>query len=117
MHASMPSALSPALPGAELNDQTLMVHLIEKAGPGQHFLGFKETLHGLRTGAMFFPKFSYRSTYDKFFEEGHVEIETARAAVDRLLALPDPDPLPPEIDRELKRIVAAADKACAESAA
>ena len=103
--------------GVVVNDQTLMVHLIEKAGPGQHFLGFKETLHGLKTGAVFFPKFSYRSTYDKFFEEGHDEIETARAEVDRLLALPDPDPLPPEVDRELKRILEAADKACAESAA
>ena len=98
--------------GVVVDDETLMVHLIEKAGPGQHFLGFKETLHGLRTGAVFFPKFSYRSTYDKFFEEGHDEIQT-----DRLLALPDPDPLPPDVDRELKRILAAADKACAESAA
>ncbi len=103
--------------GVAVNDDTLMVHLIEKAGPGQHFLGFKETLQGLRTGAVFFPKFSYRSTYDKFFAEGHDEIETARAEVDRLLALPDPDPLPPDVDRELKRILAAADKACAESAA
>ena len=103
--------------GVVVNDETLMANLIEKAGPGQHFLGFKETLHGLKTGAVFFPKFSYRSTYDKFFEEGHDEIETARTEVDRLLALPDPDPLPPEVDRELKRILAAADKACAESAA
>lgn len=103
--------------GAVVTDETLMVHLIEKAGPGQHFLGFKETLNGLRTGAVFFPKFSYRSSYDKFFEEGHDELEKARAEVDRLLALPDPDPLPPDVDRELRRIVEAADKACAESAA
>src|SRR5206468_941043 len=48
--------------GVVVNDETLMVHLIEKAGPGQHFLGFKETLHGLKTGAVFFPKFSYRRT-------------------------------------------------------
>jgi trimethylamine--corrinoid protein Co-methyltransferase len=103
--------------GVVVNDDTLMTHLIEKAGPGQHFLGFKETLHGLRTGEVFFPRFSYRSTYDKYFEEGHDEIASARAEVERLLLMPDPDPLPPEVDRELKRILAAADKACAESAA
>ncbi|MGH9749482.1 MAG: trimethylamine methyltransferase family protein [Candidatus Polarisedimenticolia bacterium] len=103
--------------GVEVTDETLMVHLIEKAGPGQHFLGFKETLSGLRSGAVFFPKFSYRSTYERYFSEGHDELGAARAEVDRLLALPDPDPLPPEMDRELRRILDAADKACAESAA
>lgn len=103
--------------GVVVSDDTLMAHLIEKAGPGQHFLGFKETLNGLKTGEVFFPRFSYRSTYDKYFEEKHDEIASARAEVERLLALPDPDPLPPEVDRELKRILAAADKACAESAA
>jgi len=103
--------------GVVVTDESLMTHLIEKAGPGQHFLGFKETLNGLKTGEVFFPRFSYRSTYDKFFEEGHDEIARARAEVERLLALPDPEPLPPEVDRELRRILKAADKACAESAA
>ncbi len=103
--------------GVVVSDETLMTHLIEKAGPGQHFLGFKETLNGLKRGEVFFPRFSYRSTYDKYFEEKHSEIEKARAEVERLLLLPDPDPLPPETDRELQRILKAADKACAESAA
>jgi trimethylamine--corrinoid protein Co-methyltransferase len=103
--------------GVRVDDGTLMTHLIEKAGPGQHFLGFKETLNGIKTGAVFFPQLSYRSTYDKFFEEGHDMVEQARAEVERLLALPDPDPLPDDVDRELKRILSAADKACAESAA
>ncbi len=103
--------------GVVVNDETLMAHLIEKAGPGQHFLGFKETLNGLKKGEVFFPRFSYRNTYDKYFAEGHDEIKSARSEVERLLALPDPDPLPPEVDRELKRILKAADKACAESAA
>jgi trimethylamine---corrinoid protein Co-methyltransferase len=103
--------------GVAVTDESLMTHLIEKAGPGQHFLGFKETLNGLKTGEVFFPRFSYRNTYDKYFEDGHNEIAEARAEVERLLALPDPDPLPPEVDRELQRILKAADKACAESAA
>jgi trimethylamine--corrinoid protein Co-methyltransferase len=103
--------------GVVVSDETLMTHLIEKAGPGQHFLGFKETLNGVKQGEVFFPRLSYRSTYDKFFEEGHDLVEQARAEVERLLALPDPDPLPPDVDAELKRILAAADKACAESAA
>ena len=97
------------LPGAPGTD------LIKKAGPGQHFLGFKETLSGVRQGEIFFPEFGYRNTYDKYFNEGHNEIEKARAEVERLLALPDEDPLPPEVDRELQRILNVADKACAES--
>jgi trimethylamine--corrinoid protein Co-methyltransferase len=103
--------------GVVVSDQTLMTHLIEKAGPGSHFLGFKETLEGLKTGQVFFPKLSYRNTYDKYFAEGHNEIEEAKAEVERLLALPDPDPLPPDLDRELRRILEAADRACRESAA
>jgi trimethylamine--corrinoid protein Co-methyltransferase len=103
--------------GVVVNDASLMSHLIEKAGPGSHFLGFKETLEGLKRGEVFFPRFSYRNAYDKFFEEGRDEVAVARAQVERLLAQPDPDPLPPETDRELKRILAAADHACADSAA
>ena len=103
--------------GVTVTPESLMAHLIAKAGPGQYFLGFKETLNGLKTGEVFFPKFSYRNTYDKYFADGHDEIGEARAEVERLLALPDPDPLPPETDRELRRILDAADKACAESAA
>jgi len=102
--------------GVEVTDRSLMAHLVVKAGPGQHFLGFKETLEGLRKGEVFFPKYGYRGSYDKYFEAGETEIERARAEVERILALPDLDALPPEVDRELRRIVAAADKACADAA-
>jgi trimethylamine--corrinoid protein Co-methyltransferase len=100
--------------GVVVTDETLMTHLIEKAGPGAHFLGFRETLDGLRKGDVFFPRFGFRNAYDKWFEEGRDELETARTEAERLLAQPDPDPLPEEIDRELKRILAAADAACAD---
>ena len=102
--------------GVEVTDRSLMSHLIEKAGPGQHFLGFKETLEGLKTGEVFFPRFGYRGTYDKYFTSAPGEMERARAEVDRILAMPDPDPLAPEVDREMRRIMAAADKACADAA-
>lgn len=102
--------------GVTVSDETLMTHLIEKAGPGSHFLGFKETLDGLKRGEVFFPKFSYRNAYDKFFADGRDEMSVARAEVERLLALPDPDPLPDEVDRELKKILAVADVACADAA-
>jgi trimethylamine:corrinoid methyltransferase-like protein len=71
----------------------------------------------VRKGEIFFPRFGYRNTYDKYFQEGHNEIDRARAEVERLLALPDENPLPAEVDRELLRIVKAADEACAESVA
>jgi len=102
--------------GVVVSDETLMTHLIEKAGPGAHFLGFRETLDGLRKGDVFFPRFGFRNAYDKWFEEGRNELEIARAEAARLLAMPDPDPLPPDLDRELKGILAAADKACADAA-
>ncbi len=103
--------------GIAVDDASLMIDLIKKAGPGQHFLGFRETLDGVRGGAIFFPEFGYRNTYDKYFEDGHDEIAKARAEVERILALPDEDPLPPEAERELRRILKAADEACAESVA
>jgi trimethylamine:corrinoid methyltransferase-like protein len=102
--------------GVEISDRSLMTDLVAKAGPGQHFLGFRETLEGLRKGEVFFPKYGYRGTYDKYFESGETELDRANAEVERILALPDADPLPPEIDREMRRIVAAADKACEDAA-
>jgi trimethylamine--corrinoid protein Co-methyltransferase len=102
--------------GTVVSDQTLMTHLIAKAGHGSHFLGFRETLDGLKRGEVFFPRYGFRNAYDKWFEEGRDEMEVARVEVARLLAMPDPDPLPPEVDRELRRILAAADKACADAA-
>jgi trimethylamine:corrinoid methyltransferase-like protein len=102
--------------GTQVTDQTLMTHLIEKAGHGSHFLGFRETLDGLKRGEVFFPRYGFRNAYDKWFEEGRNEMDVARAEVARILALPDPDPLPPEVDRELRRILAASDKACADAA-
>jgi len=102
--------------GVEVTERSLMAHLVVKAGPGQHFLGFKETLEGLRKGEVFFPKYGYRGSYDKYFAAGESELERARAEVERILALPDLDPLSPEVDRELRRILAAADKACEDAA-
>ncbi|HBL17090.1 MAG TPA: hypothetical protein DD417_10175 [Elusimicrobia bacterium] len=112
IEAEMARMVKRVRSGVTVNSATLMTHLIEKAGPGQDYLGFKETRDGLRRGEVFFPGFGYRNSYDQFFKDGRDELDAARAEVERLLAMPDPDPLPPEVDSELRRIVAAADKAC-----
>ncbi len=108
-----------ALPADLLRIESAVREILEAIGEDTSRPGLADT--PARVAKMYAEIFSGMaadpaSVLDVLFEEGHDELEKARTEVDRLLALPAPDPLPPEMDRELRRIVAAADKACADSA-
>jgi trimethylamine--corrinoid protein Co-methyltransferase len=88
--------------GIEVNDETLAVDVIDKAGPGGHFLGEKHTLKHFRERWM--PRLDVDSleTWEK---EGIKSLgELAHEKVKEILATHKPAPLPEDVDREISRI-------------
>jgi len=89
--------------GIEVNEDTLAVDVIDKAGPGGHFLGEKHTLKHFRERWM--PRLDVDSleTWEK---EGIKSLgELAHEKVKEILATHKPAPLPEDVDREISRIL------------
>jgi trimethylamine--corrinoid protein Co-methyltransferase len=89
--------------GIEVNEETLAVDVIDKAGPGGHFLGEKHTLKHFRERWM--PRLDVDSleTWEK---EGIKSLgELAHEKVKEILAKHKPAPLPEDVDREISRIL------------
>jgi trimethylamine--corrinoid protein Co-methyltransferase len=89
--------------GIEVNEDTLAVDVIDKAGPGGHFLGEKHTLKHFRERWM--PRLDVDSleTWEK---EGIKSLgELAHQKVKEILATHKPTPLPEDVDREISRIL------------
>ena len=89
--------------GIEVNEDTLAVDVIDKAGPGGHFLGEKHTLKHFRERWM--PRLDVDSleTWEK---EGIKSLgELAHEKVKEILATHKPRPLPEDVDREISRIL------------
>jgi trimethylamine--corrinoid protein Co-methyltransferase len=89
--------------GIEVNDETLALDVIDKAGPGGHFLGEKHTLKHFRERWM--PRLDVDSleTWEK---EGVKSLgELAHQKVKEILATHKPTPLPEDVDKEISRIL------------
>jgi trimethylamine--corrinoid protein Co-methyltransferase len=89
--------------GIEVNEETLAVDVIDKAGPGGHFLGEKHTLKHFRERWM--PRLDVDSleTWEK---EGIKSLgELAHEKVKEILAKHKPIPLPEDVDREISSIL------------
>jgi len=89
--------------GIEVNDDALALDVIDKAGPGGHFLGEKHTLKHFRERWM--PRLDVDSleTWEK---EGIKSLgELAHEKVKEILATHKPTPLPEDVDREISRIL------------
>jgi len=89
--------------GIEVNEDTLAVDVINKSGPGGHFLGEKHTLKHFRERWM--PRLDVDSleTWEK---EGIKSLgELAHDKVKEILATHKPTPLPEDVDREISRIL------------
>jgi len=89
--------------GIEVNDEMLAVDVIDKVGPGGHFLGEKHTLKHFRERWM--PRLDVDSleTWEK---EGIKSLgELAHQKVKEILVTHKPTPLPEDVDREIGRIL------------
>ena len=93
------------LRGISVTDETLALDIIDKVGPGGHFLGQKHTMKHLKE-EHFFPKLSDRDSYEVWTEKGKKSIhERAREEVKKILSEHQPLPLDSAVEKELLAII------------
>jgi trimethylamine--corrinoid protein Co-methyltransferase len=89
----------------EVSDETLALNTVHAVGPGGHFLGQRHTREHFRESMV-------RGITHQIGEDGKYQ-EPRQVAIDKvkwILENHHPDPLEPEKQSELRRILAAADK-------
>jgi trimethylamine--corrinoid protein Co-methyltransferase len=91
------------LQGIEVNDETLALEAIRAVGPGGNFLTQKHTRKHMRE--IWLPQFMDRRPYNAWEEKQDGAPEWARAKAQEILATHQPEPLAPELSRELERII------------
>ena len=99
-------AVKHLLRGVEVNSETLALDLIERVGPGGHYLGEAHTVKYFRR-EMYFPKTLNRENYDSWMASGGQTFgEKANARVKEILKAHISPPLPPEVEKEIRKIAA-----------
>jgi len=89
--------------GIEVNEDTLALEVIEKAGPGGHYLGERHTLKHFRERWM--PRLDV-DRLETWEREGIKSLgELAHEKVKEILATHKPTPLPEDVDREICHIL------------
>ena len=103
-------AMLTSLHGVEVSDDTLALDVIDKVGPGGHYLGQKHTLdHFLKE--RFIPELTDRSGYEKWKETGKKSlVERAKEKVKKILKEHSVPPLDNDIRKELDNIIKRAEK-------
>jgi trimethylamine--corrinoid protein Co-methyltransferase len=69
-----------------ISHEEILGEMIERVGPGGHFLAEKETTRRIRAGQQFAPVVSTRLSYDAWKAEGRDELAAAREKVAATLA-------------------------------
>ena len=98
------------LRGISVTDETIGLDVIEKVGPGGHFLNQKHTMKHLQQ-EHFLTKLSDRDSHDAWSEKGKQDIrERGRSQVKKILAEHQPQPLDSALEKELLEIVQEVEK-------
>jgi trimethylamine--corrinoid protein Co-methyltransferase len=96
--------LRAATAGVTVNDETLALDVIEELGPTGDYLGHDHTMRHFREP--YYSKLADKGVYAQWMQKGGTTMEQrAAGAVDKLLAEHEPEPLPPDARRDVKRIV------------
>jgi trimethylamine--corrinoid protein Co-methyltransferase len=92
-----------AVRGIEVNEETLSVDLIDQVARGEgHYLGTKQSLELMRT-EYYYPHSSDRQIRDAWVEAGSLDMrQRARLKAREILNTHKPEPIPPEIDDEIR---------------
>jgi trimethylamine--corrinoid protein Co-methyltransferase len=94
-----------------VNDDSIAFEVLERVGPRGHFLGDEHTLDHLHAGELFNPELFERGSRTMWMAGGaKTVVEAARAKAENILASHEVPPLPDEVSRELRAIVARADE-------
>lgn len=92
------------LAGIRVDEETTAVEVIEKVGPGGHFLTHPHTLKFARSGEFLLPKTADRSSRADWEQAGgHDARDRARKIAREILARPRPKLIPEEVDSEIRR--------------
>jgi trimethylamine--corrinoid protein Co-methyltransferase len=98
------------LKGVSVTEETIGLDLIDKVGPGGHFLNQKHTMKYLRE-EHFLPKLSDRDSYEIWTEKGKGGIrERAKEHVKKILAEHIPLPMDSAVEKELLSIIQEVEK-------
>ena len=95
--------------GVEVSDETMALDVIDKVGPGGHFLGEDHTYRHFKEN--WFPKLLDRSNYETWQQNGSLTLGDKSAAKAReILETYQPQPVPDGVKKELKKIIEKAER-------
>jgi trimethylamine--corrinoid protein Co-methyltransferase len=91
--------------GILTNDEMWLDDVIQRVGPGGHFLGEKSTIANMRSGEWLIPRLGVHEAKQSWELAGKKDIlEEAREKVENLLSTHEPLPLSDEVEKELDKI-------------
>ena len=91
--------------GIPTHDEAWLDEVIQKVGPGGHFLGEKSTIKNIRSGEWLIPELGVHSTEQAWNRAGRKGIlDEAREKVDQILKTHKPLPLDADVQKELNLI-------------
>ncbi len=110
------SIIQHTVRGLDVDEDKMAVHVIEEVIEKEiNFLEHKHTRKHLRAGELWKPIISQRQTFEEWEAKGCRRFENvARDRAKELLAVHEVEPLSPEVDAELDKIIASAQKTLAE---
>jgi trimethylamine--corrinoid protein Co-methyltransferase len=95
--------------GVELNSETVPLDLIDRVGPGGHFLGEEHTFNHFRRN--WIPELFDRSPRDEWEQDGELTLgDRAAARVRHILEHHEPAPLDEDIASALERTIQRAEE-------
>ena len=90
--------------GMEVSDETLATDVINKVGPGGHFLAEKHSLKHI--DEVWIPTLMDRNRMDQWVASGSKDlVDRAREKAKKILKEHQPEPIPPDIQREIDKIL------------
>ena len=94
------------LDGIRVTPDTLSFEQIKEIGPRGNFMGLRHTLDHVRGGEHYLPWLFDRSTRDTWLSKGGRDMkEAAKERARKILATHQVEPLPAEVDQELRAII------------
>jgi len=97
------------LQGIQVDEESMALDVIDRVGPGNHFLGEKHTRKHMRE--LWLPNYMDRRPYDEWEEKGDGAVDWAIVEAKRILETHQPDELDRQLIAELKRISASVELA------
>jgi trimethylamine--corrinoid protein Co-methyltransferase len=93
-----------ATAGVPVNDETLALDVIDELGPTGNYLAHDHTLRHYKEP--YYSELADKGTYSQWMERGATTMdERAAQQVDEILTSHKPEPLPPDVRRDIRKIV------------